>query len=172
MCIYYDNNVRLFANPNHHAKKDWEASMNLCKVFNIPYKHQSIQKIAQTVFEGFNAKGKRKYLRKYLTSTQRQNLIASQNSKCKTCDQFCEEMEIDHILALSSGGDNSVSNLQALCKKCHEEKSAKESAERLFSIDNIISSFNSETSKIFSRKRNGIIHFFGTDKSLHRAGLH
>ena len=72
MCIYYDNNVRLFANPNHHAKKDWTASMNLCKVFNIPYKHQSIQRIAQTVFESFNFKGKRKYLRKYLTPTQRQ----------------------------------------------------------------------------------------------------
>ena len=119
-------------------------SISLCNKLNLPYKHQSIQKIGQTIFEGFNFKGKRKYLRKYLTPTQRQTLIASQNNKCKACDQFCEEMEIDHILALSSGGDNSISNLQ----KCHEEKSAKKSAERLFSIDNIISSYNNETNKI------------------------
>src|SRR3954454_23353519 len=51
------------------------------------------------------------------------------------------------------------------------EKSAKESAERLFSIDNIISSYNTETNKIFSQKKNGFIHYYGTDERLHKAGL-
>jgi len=33
--------------------------------------------------------------------------------------------EIDHILELSNGGDNSINNLQALCPNCHSFKTKK-----------------------------------------------
>lgn len=34
--------------------------------------------------------------------------------------------EVDHIVPLSAGGDNSLDNLQALCKSCHSRKTAAE----------------------------------------------
>lgn len=37
--------------------------------------------------------------------------------------------EVDHIQALWRGGDNSVSNLQALCRECHARKGADEKRE-------------------------------------------
>lgn len=37
---------------------------------------------------------------------------------------------VDHILSISQGGDKlNDNNLQPLCKKCHEKKSARESAQ-------------------------------------------
>lgn len=36
--------------------------------------------------------------------------------------------EVDHITPLSQGGGNERSNLQALCKPCHDAKSAAERA--------------------------------------------
>lgn len=35
-------------------------------------------------------------------------------------------VEIDHIVALANGGTNDRSNMQGLCKECHEAKSASE----------------------------------------------
>lgn len=32
--------------------------------------------------------------------------------------------DVDHILARAAGGDDSIDNLQALCKECHSRKTA------------------------------------------------
>jgi 5-methylcytosine-specific restriction protein A len=34
--------------------------------------------------------------------------------------------EVDHIVPLSEGGNNSLDNLQALCKSCHSRKTVLE----------------------------------------------
>ena len=34
--------------------------------------------------------------------------------------------EVDHIVALAAGGDHSLENLQALCKRCHSRKTSLE----------------------------------------------
>lgn len=34
--------------------------------------------------------------------------------------------EVDHIVPLSQGGDNTIENLQALCVACHRKKTAGE----------------------------------------------
>ena len=56
----------------------------------------------------------------------------------KRADGLCEEHKrqgiyltgdiCDHIINQAEGGDDSLSNLQWLCKPCHDEKTAKEAA--------------------------------------------
>jgi 5-methylcytosine-specific restriction endonuclease McrA len=53
-------------------------------------------------------------------------LIQSFGNMCNVCKLPCESYEIDHIKPLAGGGDNSVSNLQPLCPKCHNEKTTDE----------------------------------------------
>lgn len=51
---------------------------------------------------------------------------------CQVCQAngiVKEATEVDHIIPKHKGGDDSESNLQAICKKCHQEKTALESAE-------------------------------------------
>lgn len=38
-------------------------------------------------------------------------------------------MEVDHIVNLASGGVDDDDNLQALCARCHEEKTRREIVE-------------------------------------------
>jgi len=39
-------------------------------------------------------------------------------------------LQVDHILALADGGVDTESNLQVLCKPCHDNKSADENKRR------------------------------------------
>lgn len=57
-----------------------------------------------------------------LSSTVREQA----NWFCSKCGQDMSQskhlLHSHHIIPLSKGGSNSVSNLQALCKKCHNEE--------------------------------------------------
>jgi 5-methylcytosine-specific restriction endonuclease McrA len=50
----------------------------------------------------------------------------------KTCN-YCGEPgnEVDHVIELDAGGDNSIENLQVLCRECHKVKTAKYNSRRL-----------------------------------------
>lgn len=43
------------------------------------------------------------------------------NYKCVKCGDD-ERLELDHILAITMGGDNSEDNIQVLCKSCNVKK--------------------------------------------------
>jgi 5-methylcytosine-specific restriction endonuclease McrA len=50
----------------------------------------------------------------------------------KTCN-YCGEIgnEVDHVIELAAGGDDSIENLQVLCSPCHKVKTAKFNSRRL-----------------------------------------
>ena len=59
--------------------------------------------------------------RERFSPTFRLNVLYSQYYKCAVCKELLNPaaVDIDHIIPLYRGGDNSLSNLQALCKNCH-----------------------------------------------------
>ena len=69
------------------------------------------------------------------TKTEKRNvsqlhkkMVASnQGWKCNACFAVLDyTYEIDHIMPLYKGGDNSLSNLQALCRNCHGKKTVND----------------------------------------------
>jgi hypothetical protein len=42
---------------------------------------------------------------------------------CQHCGTFAGPMQYDHVIPYSMGGDNSVENIQLLCRRCNAAKS-------------------------------------------------
>jgi len=56
-------------------------------------------------------------------------VAAKQQWLCGNCKKVLQAaFEVDHIIALSRGGTNQESNLVALCRDCHGEKTFRERA--------------------------------------------
>lgn len=61
-----------------------------------------------------------------VSETKKKYVAASQNWLCGKCNtQLPAWFEVDHRTRLDQGGSNHVSNLVALCRNCHGEKTAK-----------------------------------------------
>ena len=58
-----------------------------------------------------------------VSNLTKKKVAASQEWKCNKCNNLFDECyEIDHIICLKDGGNNEISNLQALCPNCHRKK--------------------------------------------------
>lgn len=66
-------------------------------------------------------------------TTKRESLRAQAfkmyGKNCNYCGEIGEE--VDHVIELAAGGDDSIENLQVLCKPCHKAKTAKYNSKRL-----------------------------------------
>ncbi len=73
-----------------------------------------------------NRKHKKKYGSGFLNKKKnhRKNLILRDGFNCKHCKKEFDETQltIDHIIKISEGGSNEYSNLQLLCRPCHNIK--------------------------------------------------
>lgn len=49
----------------------------------------------------------------------REEVIRRSHGSCAVCGRDTTELQIDHILPVSAGGDDSFDNLQAVCPSCH-----------------------------------------------------
>ena len=50
---------------------------------------------------------------------------------CKAKARTTMAREVDQIVPLFKGGSNELSNLQALCSRCHEDKTARDKGHRV-----------------------------------------
>ena len=62
-----------------------------------------------------------------VSETKKKYIAAEQGWKCGKCrEQLTAWFEVDHKIRLDRGGTNEVSNLVALCRNCHGEKTSLE----------------------------------------------
>lgn len=59
---------------------------------------------------------------RYISKTTKQIVFTRDGGICQCCGSS-ENLEYDHIMPFSCGGDSSVSNIQLLCLKCNRSKS-------------------------------------------------
>ncbi len=62
----------------------------------------------------------------FIPKEVRRYVFLRDNYQCKSCGKTANETEltIDHIIPLSKGGSNDISNLQTLCSECNQKKKA------------------------------------------------
>lgn len=69
----------------------------------------------------------RKATKRSVSETKKKYIAYMQDWKCSGCgDKLTHTFEIDHKIRLENGGGNDVSNLVALCRECHGQKTAME----------------------------------------------
>ena len=64
----------------------------------------------------------------------RQETFGRDGNRCLRCGTT-ENLSLDHIIPLSKGGDNSINNLQTLCKRCNSSKGGATKDFRRFNVD-------------------------------------
>jgi hypothetical protein len=71
------------------------------------------------------------YQRKF-NSYEKRKVAARQEWKCATCNILLDETyEVDHIIPLHKGGEDSLDNVDAKCVACHKKKTIAEEIERI-----------------------------------------
>ena len=62
---------------------------------------------------------------RYISSSVRVDVLKRDNYRCVFCGATAQEtqLQIDHIIPFSKGGNNELSNLQTLCIECNRGKS-------------------------------------------------
>lgn len=66
-------------------------------------------------------------VKRAVSETKKKYVASMQDWKCGQCRRkLSHTFEVDHKIRLEHGGGNDVSNLVALCRECHGEKTAME----------------------------------------------
>jgi hypothetical protein len=68
-----------------------------------------------------------KPVKRSVSETKKKYVASIQDWKCGQCNKkLTHTFEVDHKIRLEHGGGNDVTNLVALCRECHGEKTALE----------------------------------------------
>ena len=62
---------------------------------------------------------------KYIGKQEVRDYIFSRDGNNCLCCGAIDNLSIDHIIPVINGGENDLSNLQTLCKKCNSSKGTK-----------------------------------------------
>jgi hypothetical protein len=91
---------------------------------NYNNEYQDSSNIKRILTSGSNANSN---VKRSVGETKKKYIAAQQNWKCGKCGCMLPAwFEVDHKLRLEYGGSNHISNLEALCRNCHGEKTALE----------------------------------------------
>lgn len=68
-----------------------------------------------------------KPIKRSVSETKKKYVASMQDWKCGQChNKLTHTFEVDHKIRLEHGGGNDVTNLVALCRECHGQKTAME----------------------------------------------
>lgn len=76
----------------------------------------------------------------------RMKILERDKFTCQSCGLITTVLEVDHIFPNSENND--PSNLQALCRPCHEAKTLKENKR----VDNYLDHYNAMKLAIYNQK--------------------
>jgi 5-methylcytosine-specific restriction endonuclease McrA len=105
-------NISQYSQPIHHNQYNQPSNNynNLVSTSDISYK--------DTI---------KKTHKRSVSESKKKFVAAQQSWKCNNCNDLLNaSYEVDHVIPLYKGGDNSISNLVALCRNCHGIKTMKD----------------------------------------------
>jgi 5-methylcytosine-specific restriction protein A len=71
-----------------------------------------------------------KRVRGYTLQKIRNRILLRDTYTCRSCGRVSSDLEIDHIVPLYLGGQESDANRQSLCRECHQKKTDREEKAR------------------------------------------
>ena len=122
----------------------------LCEKNELPLKNQTFMQVVKQLRTKYfdEITGRVKFSKEF-----KEMVLNKSKNKCAGC-KCClknKKHDIDHIRSLANGGTNQINNLQALCKSCHQDKTANENEHGQYvRISDTESCFNSRVQEIMS----------------------
>jgi len=110
-------------------------------------------KFTVTLEMGWPNKGKDKHLTRESWARVRNLVKKRDNAICQYCGKDVPDGEADHVLPLSQGGTDAMTNLAWACKACNRSKGSKPPCEWLASTKECMAEFPEP--EIISRPNNG-----------------
>lgn len=99
--------------------------------FRLPGKYISLQTYSQRL-----ATGRLNGINNNLWYALVTEVFQRDNYTCTYCGAIGGEIECDHIVPVSKGGKNEVSNLATACQTCNRKKGAKDASDFRLLIQN------------------------------------
>ena len=151
---YVKNKINyVFAcDPNDVHQISFREVKALCEKNSLPFKNQTFMQVVKQLrtkyFDEING-------RIHFSKEFKQLVLDKSKNKCAKCDCCLKgkKYEVDHIRPLSNGGTNELYNLQALCKACHQDKTANEQENGQFvKFSDTESCFNNNVQEIMNNQ--------------------
>ena len=146
-----DVNYICVLDPNHGADMSYKRIQELCLKHDIEFKNQTFTRFVKELKYKLE---EIKCERVTFDAEYRTELLKKVNHKCQGCSKpiGLGEFEIDHIRPLANGGNSTdPSNLQALCKACHKDKTHIEQEDGSYvKIIDTESSYNTTVERIMN----------------------
>jgi len=103
------------------TKRNFMEGFNSSLNPNFNYNPQLIPQQQRNLLSGV------KPVKRSVSETKKKYVASTQDWKCGQCNKkLSHTFEVDHKIRLEHGGGNEVTNLVALCRECHGEKTAME----------------------------------------------
>jgi 5-methylcytosine-specific restriction enzyme A len=124
---YKKNNIiyMFVCDPNAVHNITYKEVKVLCEKNDLPFKNQTFMHVVKQLRSKYfdEITGRIKFTKEF-----KEMVLEKSKKKCTGC-KCClkaKKYDIDHIRPLANGGTNQIDNLQALCKSCHQDKTANE----------------------------------------------
>lgn len=106
----------------HMVRQYYQRNRDLAKKRNILWRQDNIELWRSY---GRNRRARKLNAEGTYSSSEWIDLCTKTGHRCLSCGAQGILLTVDHIIPLSKGGSNSISNLQPLCKACNSSKGVK-----------------------------------------------